>query len=163
MGQLINRFSQYWNTIQDTLFPQLEEELDSLTDKQQQLVTILELVRIEQFIPDYRGCEGRPQKTRSAIARSMVAKMVYNLDTTTALIERLKTDKSLRRICSWERRSQLPYESTFSRAFADFATTRLPERVHETLIRDTLHDEIILHCSYDSTAVEAREKEESIS
>lgn len=81
MGQLQNVLSQYWDRIQGSLFPWLQEELDPLTKKQQQLVTILELVRIEQFIPDYRGCEGRPLKTRTAIARSFVAKMVYNLDT----------------------------------------------------------------------------------
>lgn len=58
-------------------FPCLEEELDSLTQKQQQLITILEVVSIEKFIPDSRGYEGRPPKTRAAIARSFVAKMVY--------------------------------------------------------------------------------------
>lgn len=161
MGQLIGKLSQYWNRIQGTLFPQLEEELDPLTEKQQQLVTILELVRIEQFIPDYRGYEGRPLKTRTAIARSFIAKMVYNIDTTTFLIERLNTDKNLRRICGWESRSQLPSESTFSRAFADFANTELPHRVHEALIKKTLGDEIILHNSRDSTAIEGREKSQS--
>lgn len=158
MGQLIGKLSQYWDRIQGTLFHWLEEELDPLTERQQQLVTILELVRIEQFLPDYRGCEGRPQKTRTSIARSFVAKMVYNLDTTTFLIERLKTDKNLRRICGWENRAQLPSESTFSRAFAEFADSELPKRVHETLIKKTLGDEIILHNSRDSTAIEAREK-----
>lgn len=158
MGQLLKTLSQYWNTIQGTLFPQLKEELDPLTEKQQQLITILELVRIEQFIPDYRGYEGRPLKTRSAIARSFVAKMVYNIDTTTFLIERLKSDKNLRRICGWENLRQIPSESTFSRAFADFADTKLPQRVHETLIKKTLGEEIILHNSRDSTAIEAREK-----
>ncbi len=39
------------NTFIYTLFPQLEEQLDPLTEKQQQLVTTLELVRIEQFLP----------------------------------------------------------------------------------------------------------------
>ena len=145
MGQLKKKLSQYWNNIQGTLFPWLEEELDPLTEKQQQLVTILELVRIESFLPDRFGFEGRPQKTRSAIARSFVAKMIYNIDTTTMLIERLKTDKNLRRICGWESRLQLPSESTFSRAFADFASTQLPQRVHETLIIKTLGDEIISH------------------
>jgi hypothetical protein len=48
----------------------------------------LELVRIEEFIPNTEGREGRPLKARSAIARSFVAKMVYNLDRTTTLIER---------------------------------------------------------------------------
>ena len=49
MSNLGRSLSQYWTKIQDTLFPQLEEELDPLTSKQQQLVTILELVRVEQF------------------------------------------------------------------------------------------------------------------
>jgi len=42
MGQLRDRLSQYWDKIQGTLFPQLEEHLDPLTEKQQQLVTLLE-------------------------------------------------------------------------------------------------------------------------
>lgn len=158
MGQLVNKISEYWGIIQGSLFPWLEEELDPLTEKQQQLVTILEVARVEQFLPDYVGCEGRPQKTRSAIARAFVAKAVYNIDTTTLLIERLKTDKNRRRICGWESRAQLPSESTFSRAFADFANSKLPQRVHQALIENILGDEIVLHNSRDSTAIEAREK-----
>ena len=154
----VRTLSQYWSRIQGTLFPFLEEELDPLSEKQQQLVTILELIRIERFLPDYRGCEGRPQKTRSAIARSFIAKMVYNMDTTTMLIERLGTDKSLRRICGWENRSLIPSESTFSRAFTDFSKTNLPQRVHKALIKNNLSDEVILHNSRDSTAIEARER-----
>jgi len=157
MGQLVQSLSQYWNRIQGTLFPWLEEILDPLTEKQQQLITILELIRIEHFVPGSFH-EGRPQKSRQAIARSFVAKIVYNIDTVTALIDRLKTDKSLRRICGWESLYQLPSESTFSRAFTEFSNIKLPERVHEALITRTLKDEIILHCSYDSTAIEAREK-----
>jgi hypothetical protein len=158
MGQLTKKLSQFWNNIQGTLFPWLEDKLDPLTAKQQQLVTTLELIRIENFLPDCRGFEGRPPKSRSAIARSFVAKMIYNIDTTTMLIERLKTDKNLRRICGWETRLQIPSESTFSRAFADFADTNLPQRVHESLIKTSFWDEIILHNSRDSTAIEAREK-----
>lgn len=158
MSQLTRTLSQYWATIQGTLFPRLEEELDPLTKKQQQLIEILELVRIEEFIPDYFGCEGRPQKARSAIARAFVAKTVYNTDSTTFLIERLKSDKNLRRICGWERVTQLPSESTFSRAFAEFAETGLPQHAHEVLIQKTLGNVVSLHKSTDSTAIEAREK-----
>lgn len=158
MSQLPRTLSQYWTTIQGTLFPWLEEELDPLTKKQQQLIEILEIIRIEEFIPNHFGCEGRPQKLRSAIARSFVAKMVYNLETTTFLIERLKTDKNLRRICGWERVTLLPSESTFSRAFAEFAETGLPQRAHDVLIQKTLGDVVVLHKSTDSTAIEAREK-----
>jgi hypothetical protein len=158
VSHLLTKLSQYWNRIQGTLFPRLEEELDPLTEKQQQLITILELVRIEDFLPDYRGCEGRPQKTRSAIARSFVAKMVYNIDTTTFLLDRLKSDKNIRRICGWECVAQIPSEATFSRAFADFSETELPQRAHKALIEKTLTGEVILHNSRDSTAIKAREK-----
>jgi hypothetical protein len=132
--------------------------LDPLTEKQQQLVAILELVRIEEFLPCYYGYEGRPQKTRPAIARSFVAKMVYNIDTTTFLLDRLKSDKNIRRICGWECVAQIPSEATFSRAFAEFAETELPQRAHKALIEKTLAGEVILHNSRDSTAIEAREK-----
>lgn len=157
LGQIL---SPYWLKIQGTLLPQLEEELDPLTEKQQQLITILEVVRIEQFIPDYRGYEGRPLKTRSAIARSFVAKTVYNMTTTRVLLDRLRSDINLRRICGWENTRQIPSESTFSRAMADFAETELPQRVHEALIKKTYGDTetIVIHNSRDSTAIEAREK-----
>lgn len=161
MGQLLKTLSCYWDKIQVTLFSFLEEELDPLTKKQQQLITILELVRVEQFIPNYSGYEGRPLKTRAAIARSFIAKMTYNMNTTSGLIERLKTDPNLRRICGWESLTQLPSESTFSRAFADFSGTELPQRVLKTLIEENLKDEIIQHNSRDSTAIEAREKPKS--
>jgi transposase len=157
VGQLVKTISQYWNTIQGSLLPWLEEELDPLTQKQQQLIEILELVRIEQFVPIYDGYEGRPQKSRRAIARSFVAKMVYNVDTTTMLIERLKSDKNLRRVCGWENSRQIPSESTFSRAFAEFAIMSLPSRVHEKLIKNKLSDEIVSHNSRDSTAIRGRE------
>jgi hypothetical protein len=158
MSQLTKTLSHYWSRIQGTLFPWLEEELDPLTEKQQQLIAILELVRIEEFLPCYDGCEGRPQKTRSAIARSFITKMVYNIDTTTFLLDRLKSDKNIRRICGWECVAQIPSEATFSRAFADFAKTELPQRAHKALIEKTLASEVILHNSRDSTAIEAREK-----
>lgn len=158
MGQLIGTLSHYWIKIQGTLFPFLEEELGPLTQKQQQTIEILEFVKIEEFIPIYCGCEGRPLKDRRAIARAFVAKMVYNISTTTFLIERLYSDRNLRRICGWETRRQIPSEATFSRAFADFANTELPQRVHERLIKETLGDEILSHNSRDSTAIEAREK-----
>jgi hypothetical protein len=160
MSKLGQTISQYWSKIQGSLFPRLEEELDPLTQKQQQLITILEVVRIEQFIPDYRGYEGRPRKTRTAIARSFVAKMVYNMSTTRALWERLQSDKNLRRICGWENPRQIPSEATFSRAMAEFADTKLPQRVHEALIEKIYvkTDTIVVHNSRDSTAIEAREK-----
>lgn len=160
MGKLGQTLSQYWTKIQGSLFPILEEELDPLTEKQQQLIEILELIRIEQYIPDSFGREGRPLKTRSAIARSYVAKSVYNISSTTALWERLQSDKSLRRICGWENKRHIPSEATFSRAFAEFAETELPQNAHAVVIEKAYPgtDTIVLHNSRDATAIQGREK-----
>ena len=69
------------------------------------------------------------------MARAFVAKAVYDMPTTRVLLDRLDTDVALRRICGWERKSEVPSESVFSRAFAEFSDTQLPQRVHEALIR----------------------------
>jgi len=74
------------------------------------------------------------------------------------LLDRLKTDVSLRRICGWERKSDISAEWTFSRAFAEFSGSKLPERVHESFIKNHYQDEIVGHNSRDSTAIDAREK-----
>lgn len=155
---LIEKLSQYWLKIQKSLFPWLEEELGELTEKEQKLVTTLELIRIEKFTAYSRSLYGRPPKERAAIARSFVAKAVYNMPTTTALLDRLASDKKMRRICGWEKKGNIPSESTFSRAFAEFARSQLPAYVHEALIRQNLSEEIISHISRDSTEIEAREK-----
>jgi hypothetical protein len=158
MSRLHETLAQAWLNIQGSLFPWLAEELGPLTEKQQELVATLELVRIEEFIYSARGFPGRPPKDRTAIARALVAKMVYNYATTRALLDRLATDRALRRICGWERKSEVPDEWTFSRAFAEFANSRLPERVHEALIQKSYQGELVGHISRDSTAIEAREK-----
>jgi hypothetical protein len=87
-----------------------------------------------------------------------VAKAIYNFCTTRQLLDRLQSDPQLRIICGWKRRQDIPHESTFSRAFAEFAAMQLPNFVHEALIADTQKDRLIGHISRDSTAIEAREK-----
>ena len=158
MSRLRNTLSQTWLNIQSSLFPWLSEELGPLTGKQQELVTTLEVVRIEEFIYSSRGFPGRPPQDRAAIARAFVAKTIYNMPTTRALLDRLETDSALRRICGWERNNDVPDEWTFSRAFAEFSASQLPERVHEAFIKKSYAGEIVGHNSRDSTAIEAREK-----
>ncbi len=140
-----------YSRLTDTLFPWLDEQLGELTQKQQELVTTLEMIRIEEFILSSHGFPDRPPKDRGAIARAYIAKMVYNMPTTRLLLDRLKTDISLRRICGWERVSDIPEEWTFSRAFAGFSNSQLPERVHESFIKKHYKGEIVGHNSRDST------------
>lgn len=158
MHSLREFFAPYWGSIQTTLFPWVEEDLGPLTEKQQQLVQALEILRIESLIARHFMVPGRPLKDRAAIARAFVAKAVYDMPTTRVLLDRLVSDAPLRRICGWERKSEVPSESVFSRAFAEFAKTQLTQRVHEMLIRKTQGDRLVGHISRDSTAIEAREK-----
>src|SRR6202035_4142785 len=70
----------------------------------------------------------------------------------------LSADQTLRRLCGWQRAGEVPSEATFSWAFAEFAASALPSRLHEALIQDTHADRLVGHISRDSTAIEAREK-----
>jgi transposase len=155
---LVKTMSQYWFRIQSSLFPWLEEELGEMTEKEQKLVATLELIRIERFTVYSRSLRGRPPKERAAVARAFVAKAVYNMPTTRALLDRLACDKKLRRICGWEQKGEIPSESTFSRAFTEFSESQLPVCVHQVMISEKLSEDIVSHISRDATEIEAREK-----
>ena len=150
--------SQFWLTVQGGLFEWLEEELGELSAKQKQLVKILELLRIEEYVRRRRRITGRPLEDRQAIARAFVAKAVYNLETTRQLVEQLRNDGRLRRLCGWERLAAVPSEATFSRAFAEFTQSELPARVHEAVIEQYQRPRLVGHISRDATAINAREK-----
>ena len=91
------KVAHIWSNIQAVLFPHLERCLETkLTEQQRQLVAILEIVRIEQYVPSrWDQRMGRRRKDRRAIARAFVAKAVYDLPTTTRLIEMLKAQPNL--------------------------------------------------------------------
>lgn len=147
-----------WDHIQGFLFPMLREEVGPLTVQHERLVVVLEIARIEALVQMRPGLPGRPVEDRHALARAFVAKAVLDLPTTSGLIERLAVDRTLRRLCGWERASEVPSESTFSRTFAEFSDSSLPSRVHEALIKKAYKDQIVGHISRDATAIEAREK-----
>jgi hypothetical protein len=154
--------SSIWHHFQGHLFPWMQEELPELTRKQQQLIEVLEIAQLETHLPYQGQTPGRPQKSRESIARAFVAKAVYNMGTTEILLDRLNSDMSLRRICGWEKRNDIPSHSTLSRAFAEFADTKLTQRIHQAIITQHLGDHLIYHISRDSTAIIAREKPEVI-
>jgi len=147
-----------WNHIQGSLFPWLREEVDPLTEALGRLVTTLDVIGLEAFVPEPPRGAGRPPEDRRALARAFVAKAMLGIPTTSALIERLAVDKPLRHILGWERRSQVPSESTFSRAFAEFAQGDLPDKMHAALIERSLGGRIVGVIARDATEIEAREK-----
>ncbi len=154
---LKSRLAQFWFHVQDGLFPFLAEIGEELTPPLKRVATVLEMMEIERFLPDSRGV-GRPAKDRVALARAFVAKATLNLPTTEALMDRLKVDQALRRLCGFSACHRIPGKHRFSRAFAEFAEIRLAERSHEALIRTHLGDQLVGHVARDSTAIEAREK-----
>jgi len=158
--KLRDTVSWLMGTLQRHLFPRLEECWErSLTDKEQQLVSILELVQIEKFVAPFSpGRFGRKRHDRRALARAFVAKAVYNHPYTCSTREALRTSQGLRRICGYARRSDIPSESVFSRAFGEFAEMKLGEKVHEALVEQFAKPGLVGHISRDATAIEGREK-----
>ena len=103
--------SRHWFRFQRELFPWLEQALGPLGERYQRLVRVVELVRVEEWLPYSRGWRGRPLKDRAALAR----------------------------------------------AFAEFAASDLPGRLHEALLDRTLKGHLAGHVSRDSTAIPGRE------
>ena len=155
---LLVRLSSYWCAFQQHLFPTIAEDLGPLGERYQLFISVLEFVRVEQQLPCGRSLRGRPQQDRAALARAFIAKAVFGIDTTRALRERLANDRALRRLCGWESIGAMPSEATFSRAFAGFAESALPSRLHEALIENTMAEQLVGHVSRDATAIEGREK-----
>jgi hypothetical protein len=153
--------SDIFGALQRQLFPSLDEELGQLTDKDRQFVQVISLVALhaQPFLAAYAWSgEGRPPEERCWMLHAFIAKAVYNFPTTRALIDALLSRPALRRLCGWESRSDVPGESTFSRAFADFARDGLPQQVHEAIVKAHLGSKLAGHVSRDSTAIEGAEK-----
>ena len=155
----MDKIAGIWSRVQRSLFPFLQECLPALTARHRDLVLVLETLRIEEFVrPCWLHRVGRTPKDRKALARAFVAKALYNEPTTVSFLDRLGGDEPLRRICGWERRREIPSESTFSRAFAEFAETSLLDEVHKARVKEYLGDDVVWHVSRDSTEIDAREK-----
>lgn len=151
--------SAIWSRIQCSLFPALEASLDEpLTEALKRVVSTLEIVRIEEFVPPI-GLQGRgrPMCNRGSIARSLVAKAVLDIRTTNELRDMLQRDHSLRRICGYERRSEIPSKATLSRAFKEFTKSNLCHRVHEALNDRHVGKKVVMHVCRDATEIIARE------
>jgi len=159
MEKIIPSLSKMWLKVinlEQSLFPRLEESMGSLSPKEEKLIKILDFAEIERFVSTVQITN--PPKDREEMARAFVAKQVYNFQTTSALIDRLKIDRTLRVICGWRHRNKIPSESKFSRVFKEFSQQRIATKAHDLFIENYLSGTLFFYSSIDSTAIELREK-----
>ena len=159
MGMI--RLSNVFNSIQPWLFPELRDEVGELTEKQKKFVRVIEALDLPKHAPLYDKCSdepGRPPKDRQAILKSFIYKSIDKLPTTKALISVVRSSASARRLCGRETVSEIPSESTFSRAFAEFARSNLLDEIQGVFVKEHAEGRIAQDLSRDSTAIHGREK-----
>jgi hypothetical protein len=149
---------QFGHVLQQQLFPHLEAAVGCLSPQLELLAAVISLVPLTRWLAASRARTGRPAKDRAALATAFMAKAVLNLPTTRDLIGRLRVDQALRQFCGWRSARSVPHESKFSRAFAEFAATQLPQHLHAAVIQATQSQRLIGHIARDATAIPARER-----
>jgi hypothetical protein len=153
--QLVTQFA---HMLQEDLFPLLQTVTGPLSGQMQLLASVICLAPLGRLLSARRAATGRPAKDRAALATAFMAKAILNIPTTRDLIGRLRVDEVLRQYCGWSTVQALPHESKFSRAFAEFAQTQLPQQLHEAVIAATQQQRLIGHIARDSTAIPVRER-----
>ena len=153
--QLVTQFS---HMLQEDLFPFLQEVTGPLSGQMKLLASVICLAPLGRLLSGRRSGTGRPAKDRAALATAFIAKAILNIPTTRDLIDRLQVDEVLRKFCGWSTVEAVPHESKFSRAFAEFAQTQLPQQLHEAVIAATQQERLIGHIARDSTAIPVRER-----
>jgi transposase/translation initiation factor 1 (eIF-1/SUI1) len=153
--------SKMWNKIlnlESTLFPALQEELrlEELSHKEQKLVKILDFAQIEKNIT-VASITNIP-KDREEIARAFIAKSVYNIQTTRDLIDRLHNDRTLRILCGWRYKNNIPSESKFSRVFKELSELKIAQKTHEQFVKEYLSDTVFMYNATDATKISLRVK-----
>ena len=153
--------SKMWNKIlnlENSLFPELQENLriEEFSSKESKLIRVLDFAKIEKFIT-ITSPTNTP-KFREQIARAFIAKSVYNLQTTRDLIDRLQNDRTLRILCGWRYKNDIPSEATFSRAFDEISELNIAQKAHEKFIQEYLSEKTFFYNATDATKIPLREK-----
>jgi transposase len=159
MSKIISSFSKMWlkvKNIENSLFPQFQEQLGVLSTKEQKLIKILDFAEIEKNITVV--CSTNTPKDREQIARAFIAKSVYNMQTTRDLIDRLRIDRTLRVLCGWRYANSIPSESKFSRVFKELSNMKIAEKTHEKFVKEYLSEKTFFYNATDATKIPLREK-----
>ncbi len=147
-----------WRRFQGELFPSLAGEVGPPGVRHTRSVAVLDMVEGGRHVHHGHRGVGNPPADRRALARAFVGRAVRDMPTTVVPVDRLPHHPTLRRPVGWSRVSEVPGEPAFSRAFAWFAETRLPERMHGALVRSGCSGSVVGHISRDSTAIMGRER-----
>ena len=142
--------------LENCLFPELKEQLGTLSTKEEKLIKILDFAQIEKNVTVVTITN--TPKDRIEIARAMIAKSVYNMQTTRDLIDRLHSDRVLRVLCGWRYKTDIPSEAKFSRVFKELSDLNIAQKTHEKFVKEYLSDTIFMYNATDATKIPLREK-----
>ncbi|WP_130233626.1 transposase [Malaciobacter pacificus] len=161
LPKISSSLSKMWTKVlnlENSLFPSLKRELqlEELSNKEQKLIKILDFAAIEKNITVV-SITNTP-KHREEIARAFIAKSVYNIQTTRDLIDRLHSDRTLRILCGWRYKNDIPSESKFSRVFKELSELKIAQKTHEQFVKEYLRDTLFFYNASDATKIPLREK-----
>jgi hypothetical protein len=154
-----SKLSKMWNKIlnlENSLFPEIKEQLGVLSTKEEKLIKILDFAQIERNVTVVTITNS--PKDRIEIARAMIAKSVYNMQTTRDLIDRLYSDRVLRVLCGWRYKNDIPSEAKFSRVFKELSDLQIAQKTHEKFVKEYLSDTIFMYNATDATKIPLRQK-----
>lgn len=161
MAKIISSLSKMWlkiTNLENSLFPEIKETMgiQEFSSKESKFIKILDFAEIEKLI-SVESITNRPQD-RVEIANAFIAKSVYNFQTTRDLIERLHIDSTLRKLCGWRYKRDIPSESKFSRVFKELSEMKIAEKAHEQFVESYLSKKTFIYNATDATKIPLREK-----
>ncbi len=151
--------SKMWTKIlnlENYLFPEIKEQLGTLSTKEEKLIKILDFAQIEKNVTVVTITN--TPKDREEIARAMIAKSVYNMQTTRDLIDRLHSDRVLRVLCGWRYKIDIPSEAKFSRVFKELSDLQIAQKTHKKFVNEYLSDTVFMYNATDAAMIPLREK-----
>jgi len=159
--KIYSNLSKMWIKVfnlENSLFPILKESLqiEEFSSKESKLIKILDFAQIEKFVTTTSPTNS--PKDREQIARAFIAKSVYNFQTTRDLINRLQVDRTLRILCGWRYKNNIPSEATFSRAFKEFSEIEIAQKAHKQFVAEYLSKKTFFYNATDATKIQLREK-----
>jgi len=161
MSSMIPTLSKMWlkiRNLETSLFPELRKSLriKEFSSKETKLIKILDFAEIEKNITVVKITN--TPKDREEMGRAFIAKSVYNIQTTRDLIDRLHIDRTLRILCGWRYKSDIPSESKFSRVFKELSKMKIAQKTHEKFVKEYLSKKTFFYNAIDATKIPLREK-----